>query len=157
MTANVAAPPPERLVRALESYIADEQHDTEACEALADEIADPVVRYLLLSIVADGRRHATLVRSMIDRLTWPTGAEHVCIPPLSEASEPLDAGAICPRVRAIIRDEHESARHVRHLARQDPGFYEGLYPLLLETLARDSEKHATILHFVLKRIEERAG
>ena len=32
----------------------------------------------------------------------------------------------------------------------------GLYPLLLETIARDSEKHATILRYLLHRIEEPA-
>jgi hypothetical protein len=53
----------------------------------------------------------------------------------------------------LIRDEHESARHVRHLARQEPTSYGGLCPLLLETVARDSEKHATILKFILRRIE----
>ncbi len=54
-----------------------------------------------------------------------------------------------------MRDEHEGARHVRHLARQEPTLCDGLYPLLLETIARDSEKHATILRYVLRHIEER--
>jgi hypothetical protein len=150
------APPPERLVRALESYLADAQHDSEACQTLAEQIQDPIVRYLLHSIVTDGKRHAALVRSMIERLQWPAQVEGVCIPPLGAYDDPLDADGVCPRVRALIRDEHESARHVRHVARQDPKFYEGLYPLLLETIARDSEKHAAVLNFVLKRLEERA-
>jgi len=63
---------------------------------------------------------------------------------------------VAPPPERLVRDEHESARHVRHLARQDPGFSAGLYPLLLESIARDAEKHANTLHFVLKRIEERA-
>ncbi len=32
----------------------------------------------------------------------------------------------------------------------------GLYPLLLETIARDSEKHATILRYLLHRVESSA-
>jgi len=58
-------------------------------------------------------------------------------------------------VRDLMRNEHEGSRHLRHLARQEPSLYGGLYPLLLETIARDSEKHATILRFLLHRIEER--
>jgi hypothetical protein len=56
-------------------------------------------------------------------------------------------------LRALIRDEHEGARHVRHLARQEPHLYHGLYPVLLESIARDSEKHATILRYLLARSE----
>jgi len=46
---------------------------------------------------------------------------------------------------------------LRHLARQEPTLYGGLYPLLLETIARDSEKHATILRYLLLQIEGRTG
>ena len=35
--------------------------------------------------------------------------------------------------------------------------YGGLYPLLLETIARDSEKHATILRYLLLEMEGRTG
>jgi hypothetical protein len=44
---------------------------------------------------------------------------------------------------------------LRHIARQEPQLYDGLYPLLLEAIARDSEKHATILRYLLTRLEER--
>lgn len=47
------------------------------------------------------------------------------------------------------------ARHLRHLARQEPHLYDGLYPLLLETIAPDSEKHATILRYLLLRVDNR--
>ncbi len=63
-----------------------------------------------------------------------------------------DAAEMAVRVRALIRNEHEAARHVRHLARRDPAGGDGLYPLLLETIARDSEKHATLLQFILRQI-----
>ena len=43
-----------------------------------------------------------------------------------------------------------------HIARQEPHLYDGLYSLLLETIARDSEKHATVLRYLLQRVEDRA-
>jgi hypothetical protein len=67
------------------------------------------------------------------------------------------AAEIAPSVRGLMRNEHEGARHLRHLARQEPTLYGGLYPLLLETIARDSEKHATILRYLLLQIEGRTG
>jgi hypothetical protein len=65
------------------------------------------------------------------------------------------AGETAGIVRGLIRNEHEGARHLRHLARQERARYGGLYPVLLETIARDSEKHAAMLRFLLRRIEER--
>ena len=74
-----------------------------------------------------------------------------------EAHAAASAGnsEIAVGVRGLIRNEHEGSRHLRHLARQEPTLYGGLYPLLLETIARDSEKHATILRYLLHHIEER--
>jgi hypothetical protein len=64
-----------------------------------------------------------------------------------------DVAELATTVRTLIRDEHEGARHLRHLARQEAGARGGLYALLLETIARDSEKHATIFQFILRQIE----
>ena len=44
-------------------------------------------------------------------------------------------------------------RYVRHLARQESDLYHGLYSVLLETIARDIEKHAHVLRYLLRRLE----
>jgi hypothetical protein len=58
-------------------------------------------------------------------------------------------------LRDLIRNEHEGARHLRHIGRQEAAVSDGLYSMLLETIARDSEKHAAILRFLLARLERR--
>jgi hypothetical protein len=147
----------ERLIRGLEAQAADEAHDTAACEELAGQIGDPLVRFLLEMIVDDEQRHHAVLRSMIARLQeevdfTPTPADSLI--PRAEWSPPVDAtDEVARAARTLIRDAHEGARHVRHLARQEPGSYDGMFPLLLETIARDSEKHATMLQFILRRIE----
>ena len=147
----------ERLIRGLEAHLADEAHDAAACEELANRIDHPVARFLLTMIVDDARRHEAVLRSMIARLheeTDFTAAPGDSLIPRSDAHGPIaDAEKTASVVRMLIRDEHEGARHVRHLARQDPTAYDGLYPLLLETIARDSEKHATVLQFILRQID----
>jgi hypothetical protein len=45
--------------------------------------------------------------------------------------------------------------HLRHIARQESHLYGGLYAVLLEAIARDSEKHATIFRYLLGRVEDR--
>jgi hypothetical protein len=77
--------------------------------------------------------------------------------PAALPSTPTEhAEAALTLTRALIREEHEGARYVRHLARQEPTLYDGVYALLLETIARDSEKHERLLRFLLHRFESRA-
>lgn len=140
---------PERLIRALEAHITTEGRDIADCQQLAQRSTDPVVRMLMGLIVEDEHRHHALLRSMAHRMREEVEfvpSETTLPVPSDAASEnaPVDAH-MATIVRSLIRDEHESARHVRHLGRQDPLLHGGLYPLLLETIARDSEKHATIL------------
>lgn len=155
---NTPTHPPsasERLIRALEAHASAEERDLADCEALAQRSHDPVAKLLMDMIVDDERRHHALLQSMVRRLQEEV--DFVASPtalPVATGAEQAEIAAsdpdLAPAVRALIRDEHEGARHLRHIARQEPHVYDGLYALLLETIARDSEKHATILQFILR-------
>jgi len=155
-----AEPPPlsERLVRALEAHQAAEAADVASCRQVAQRLDDPVAALLVGLIVEDEQRHDALLRSMIGRLhqevEFVTSAEAVPVPRGSGWGSVAGAAELAVTVRGLIRNEHEGSRHLRHLARQEPALYGGLYPLLLETIARDSEKHATILRYLLHQLEE---
>jgi bacterioferritin (cytochrome b1) len=145
----------ERLIRALEAHASAEAHDLATCQELAERSSDPVLKMLMRLLVDDEQRHHTLLQSMVHRLQEEVDFVHS--PTALPVSEP-DATAgpeLAATLRELIRDEHEAARHLRHLARQEPHLYDGLYPMLLETIARDSEKHAAILRYLLSRAENR--
>jgi rubrerythrin len=156
-------PPPlsDRLIRALEAHAAASAADVATCRQLANRMDDPVVGLLIGMIVEGEQRHDALLRSMIRRLE----AEVDFLPARGALPTPNEsmlndveaATEIAASVRGLMRNEHEGSRHLRHLARQEPTLYRGLYSLLLETIARDSEKHATILHYLLHRIEAPAS
>jgi hypothetical protein len=154
-------PPPltERLVRALEAHSAASAADIVTCRQLTQRLADPVVEMLVGMIVDDEKRHDLLLRAMIRRLQAETeiAVSPGALPVLSNAAYGTleSATQAVADVRGLIRNEHEGSRHLRHLARQEPTLYGGLYPLLLETIARDSEKHATILRYLLHHLEQR--
>ena len=156
-------PPPlsERLIRALEAHQAAEAADVASCLQVAQRLGDPVADLLVGMIVEDEQRHDTLLRAMIRRLheevEFVASPDAVPVPTESGLGTVAAAAEIAPSVRGLMRNEHEGARHLRHLARQEPTLYGGLYPLLLETIARDSEKHATILRYLLLQIEGRTG
>jgi CheY-like chemotaxis protein len=146
----------ERLIRALEAHATAEAHDLATCQELADRSADPVLKLLIGLIVDDEQRHHSVLQSMVRRLQEEV--EFVSSPtalPVASTDVVVD-GQLALTLRALIRDEHEGARHLRHIARQDPHMYDGLYPVLLEAIARDSEKHAVIFRYLLSRIQDRA-
>jgi hypothetical protein len=155
-------PPPlsDRLIRALEAQAAATAADVASCRHLAQLATDPVVELLVDLIVNDAQRHDALMRSMIRRLEeeveFVSSPETVPVSDTLPPGAPTDNAEMVATVRGLIRNEHEASRHLRHLGRQEPTLYDGLYPLLLETIARDSEKHATILRYLLRRLEERA-
>ena len=147
----------ERVIRALEAHASAEAHDVATCEQILQRSEDPVARLLLGLILEDEQRHHSLLQSMVRRLqeevefvTSPTA-----LPIPEDGSVASTDTELAATLRTLIRDEHEGARHLRHIARQEPHMYSGLYPMLLETIARDSEKHATIYRFLLQRVEDR--
>jgi len=152
-------PVSERLIRALEAHQASEAADVATCRQMAQRLGDPVADLLVGLIVDDEQRHDRLLRAMVERLheevEFVAAPDAVPVPTVSEPRTVEATAEITASVRGLMRNEHEGARHLRHLARQDPNLYGGLYPLLLETIARDSEKHATILRYLLQLIEQR--
>jgi hypothetical protein len=96
-----------------------------------------------------------MIRRLHEEVEFVASPDAVPVPTGSGCG-PVEADTeLAASVRELMRNEHEGSRHLRHLARQEPTLYGGLYPLLLETIARDSEKHATILRYLLHRIKER--
>ena len=154
-----APPLSERLVRALEAHQAAEAADVASCRQMAQRLGDPVANLLVGMILEDEQRHAALLGAMIRRLhtevDFVASADAVPVPTGSGLGRVEAAAETAATMRGLIRNEHEGARHLRHLGRQEPTLYGGLYPLLLETIARDSEKHVTILRYLLHQVEER--
>ena len=145
----------ERLVRALEAHASAEAHDLADCQDLAQRSDDPYVKLVFDLIIDDEQRHQALLQSMVRHLQ--DGSEAPSMPTIqfSADSVALSGVELAAALRDLIRNEHEGARHLRHIGRQDAAVDDGLYSLLLEAIARDSEKHAVILRFLLARMERR--
>ena len=105
--------------------------------------------------MGSGERLAGRLRTVLSVRAPARGA--LPVPNAAVQKSPEAAADIAATVHGLMRNEHEAARHLRHLARQVPTLSRGLYPLLLESIARDSEKHATILRYLLHQVEESAS
>src|ERR1051326_3466248 len=110
----------ERLIRALEAHASAEAHDLATLQELAEHSSDHVLKLLIGLIADDERRHHSLLQSMVRRMQQEV--EFVPSPTALpvESAKSSDDTALVNTLRSLIRDEHEGARHLRHLARQDP-------------------------------------
>jgi hypothetical protein len=149
--------PIEDLLGAIERHAIAETDSLEAYRRLVQVSADPVVKLLMETIIADEDRHHALLErisaSLRDSLNWLHAAESLpegSTPPAPPASEAINA------TERFIREEHQDARELRQLARQARRYHDGLYSLLLESMALDSDKHARLLTFIHGRLEQAA-
>lgn len=149
-------PPPvsERLIRALEAHIAAESDDAARASRLTETSGDGAVQVLLELIVEDAKRQQAILERMVKRLRQEldfTDAPNALPVPGTTAFEGVEEAVAS--LRTLIRNEQEGARYLRHLARQDVDLYGGFFALLLDTFARDAEKHVHLLRYLLRHSE----
>ena len=121
-------------------------------EHLATASGDPVVAFVMRMILDDEERHHDLLNRMAASLRDAldgTQSPHA-LPSAPVASEP--SPELAALARKLIDEEHGHVQQMRSLARSEARIGEGLDALLLEVMARDSEKHAWLLQFVVQRL-----
>jgi hypothetical protein len=146
----------DRLLAVFERHITAETETVTAYRQIAETSQDPVIALLMGQVVADEDRHHGLLRSMAarlrDTLQWTHSPEAL---PVRGTPPEAEAGELLRTVREFARQEREGAHQARELAKQQGELYDGLFALLLETMAADSEKHERILSYVARRTQER--
>ena len=143
----------ERLQAIIESHATGEEEHM-AGYRLGTLSGDLVSAMLVDLVLEDEERHHALLRRMAARLgddiemTRSTSA-------LPSTAPPTDTSAtILALTREYAEDEHKGAGILRDLAKHASGLYGGVFSLLLETMARDSEKHERIMRFILQRLSD---
>ena len=152
--AESAIAPAERFEHVIEAHVANEAEHVAEYRAFAAQAKDPLVATLLSLVVEDEERHHALMRRMALRLRDDI-----------EMTRSLDALEVFPmgrggtaglaeRSRAYADDERQGAKVLRDLAREAGHMYGGAFALLLETMARDSEKHELVMRFIVRRLAD---
>jgi hypothetical protein len=143
----------EKLLRTFEMHADGETETLRSYRRLAATAADPAVALLMNLVVEDEERHHELLRRMAtrlrDALEWTRSPDAL---PTRAIPQGQEHGDDAVTLLKHIREEQESAEHLRVLAKQNSNLYGGLFELLLQTMALDSEKHARILRFVCQRM-----
>jgi rubrerythrin len=146
----------ERFLRLMESHIQGEEASIGAYAQLAEQSQDAVIALVMRMVMDDEDRHHTLLRqiaaSLRDALQWTASPDALptAYQPAAAATQSLVATA-----KELIAEELNGARLMRTAAAEQRSLDGGLVSLLLEAIAHDSEKHARLIHFVQRRMEER--
>lgn len=143
----------EDLLAILSAHVDGESEHIEAYRRLSETMDDPIVKLLMDLVVEDEERHHDLMRRMAARLRddlQATRSENA----LPYASSPRNGRlkGFAAIVEAYATDERHGIRELRRLASDAGLLYDGVFALILETMADDSAKHERVMRFVLRRI-----
>ncbi|MBI4492949.1 MAG: hypothetical protein HY690_09170 [Chloroflexi bacterium] len=146
--------PVERLLAAFEAQAATVAEALAADRHLAEAASDPAARLVLQLVLEDEARDQRLLERMAaglrGALEWATSPRTLPAPPAP--GEPAAAEWLAA-TRARLEAQQVGARRLRQLARQQRQLDDGLFALLLEAMALESQKHARMLRFLVRRLE----
>ncbi len=142
-----------QLLAAIEQHEVAEADAILTYQELSLSAGDPLVALVMRLILEDEDRHHAVLKRIAIMLRESPGLVHL-IAPLNLTEE--IAGRARERISAAIVAEHEGADNLARLAHEAGSHADGITSLLLVMLAKDSEKHESMLRFALDRLTPRS-
>ncbi len=148
----------DSLLRAFEDHAANEAEALEGYRRLAETTSDPVVALVMHMVLKDEERHHGLMERMAttlrDGLEWRNSADAL---PLSRPPADASSPEVMDIVRSWIDEERQGARELEKAAADLRELHGGLFSLLLEWMAVDSQKHERAMRFLARRLESQSA
>lgn len=139
------------ILAALTSHVTAEKDLLADYARAAEEVSDPDVRYLLGLILEDEARHHRIFLEMANALRTVRGWQRVepSVPDRSRGALTADVQELTGRLLAAERADMRELRELRRRLR--PVSDTTLWPLLVDLMALDTEKHLRILKAISSR------
>jgi len=117
-------------------------------ERFADEAPSPVTRYLVNLIVEDERRHHRVLAEIAHAIAWGTVREaRPAVPRLVEGG--ADAEFV-KQTKRLLASEKKDRAELRRLQRRLRSYSGTIWPLLIDFMRSDTEKHIHILRYLVR-------
>lgn len=148
-----------RIGHEFQSHVREELHFLERYDEAMLEIDDPAARFLLHMILRDEHRHHELFEEMTHAVLGEdsTGVAAAGVPRPS----PELAQQLLEPTQRFLEAERDDRKRLRRLAKDlEPLAAESMWPLLVQLMEIDTEKHVRILEYLLDRLRaaaDRAG
>jgi hypothetical protein len=141
-----------RITHEFESHVRDESHLLEAYERAAEEADDPGVVFLLKMILEDEHRHHATFSTIADALIGAGDG-------LPTAPNPSAAtvAALLEPTETFLAAERDDQRKLRALRKDlGPAREVTLWPLVVELMEIDTQKHIRMLEYLHARLQRAA-
>jgi hypothetical protein len=135
------------MVALLTAHAREEEHLLEAYDRVGRQSASAVVRYLVALIVEDEHRHHRVLAELANAIAWE-GSDRSPVRSVPDVRPGRDGG-IVEQTKTLLDAEKADRRQVRKLRRELAAYRDTTaWPLLLELMSLDTEKHIRILRFI---------
>jgi len=141
------------LLEHLTEHLATETRLLASYQQLVEESRSEYVSYLLQLIADDEARHHRLFSELMNALRAPVESTvGPKVPTVQNVANPQELLDATERFLAIERGDARELKHLSRKLRSMRGL--SVWPLLLELMERDTEKHQAILRFVRNQLRE---
>ena len=126
----------------------------ERYQRFVEEGPTPASRYLVQLILDDERKHHRLLAELANTIAWGLGANSPveATPDIYPKSTPDPA--FVEETQALIKAEEQDRSEVRRMRRKFKAYEDTtLWPLIIDILLLDTEKHLEILRFISKHVD----
>ncbi len=120
----------------------------ERYEHFARESSSPVIAYLVGLIVEDERRHHRVLAEIAHAIAWGTLTNAEPAVPRTVAGA-ADAQLLA-QTKELLASEKKDRTELRRLRRRLRNYSGTIWPLLVDLMLRDTDKHTRILRHIVK-------
>jgi hypothetical protein len=141
------------LFRHLSAHMQEEGALLGASKDLSEQADAEYVTYLVDIILEDEIRHHRMLTDLLDalrgRVEW---SDRAGVPEVGNAANPIK---LLMTTEALLDREQSDARELQRLSRElRPVRGSSVWPVLVEMMERDTDKHQGILRFVQHQLDE---
>ena len=142
----------EKLEQVMRHHVAAEEDSMESYRELVRGGGDPVVQLLMRAVLEDEEHHHGLLQRLMvqfeQEMDPATPGEGLGLGPPEGPSTP----GLAAMAETLADQEREGVHRLRKLAKEYKDVYSGLFSVLIDGIASDSEKHERVLRFVGRRL-----
>ncbi len=117
-------------------------------EHIAQESSSVGVSYLVNLILEDERRHHRLLAEIAHAIVWGTIAD--ARPAVPRMVEGTADEALVAQTKVLLASEKKDRTELRRLRRRLRSYSGTMWPLLIDLMLLDTDKHTRILRYILK-------
>lgn len=121
----------------------------EEYERIAQESPSPVVRYLVNLIVEDERRHHRVLGDIAHAIAW--GGLKNPVPAVPRMVVGAADSEFVAQTKKLLASERKDKADLRQLRRRLRSYSGTIWPLLIDLMLLDTDKHMRILRHIVRR------